>query len=226
MTAETVLTAAEGCCILFPKYLPDMVRTGLPGLPRVRHTVRYNMIKDSDFYMSNEQKNEGTCKMADSIAAYAAALMADGARVVTAEKTARIAARPAVPGEQILSWTVDSEGKPLLEKTAAAAEGDWVAAKVDSRYQVITDANGKINEWIISAEVFRRKYEALPGLPGIYKPAGGAQKFIRVAERVCFLQQGEAWTVDQGGYINVTDLRDAYPISERDFRDSYRIIAG
>ena len=86
------------------------------------------------------------------------------------------------------------------------------------------DRNGHANQWIICDAVFRKKYQAVPGQPGLYQPAGGPQRFVRVPEAVRIVQWGEEWNVDAGGYINITDPEDLYVISGRDFSDTYRVL--
>ena len=152
---------------------------------------------------------------------YVKDLIADGAKPIRAEKFARILAREANPGEEVISWSVAADGSPILEKTATANLGDWVVQKADSFGDPIIDSNGNPNEWIISGEVFRRKYVEAD-LPGLYKPVGGIQQFLKLPEGICLQQWGEEMTVDVGGYINITNPDDMYVISGRDFADTYK----
>jgi hypothetical protein len=100
---------------------------------------------------------------------------------------------------------------------------DWVATKIDETGNAIIDANSHTNQWVMDSGTFSRKYEALPELPGVYQPVGGAQKFVRLNEGIHIVQWGEEWYVDAGGYINITNADDMYVISERDFDDTYRL---
>lgn len=166
----------------------------------------------------------------EDIYAFVQELFQNHAQTIIGEKVSRIAARPGVPGrESIISWTVDAAGKPLMEKETivsvdSSGVSDWVATKIDDTNKEIVDANGHINQWVITDTVFRKKYEPVPGLPGIYKPVGGQQKFLRLNEGISIVQWGEQWNVDQGGYINITNPKDMYVISARDFEDTYRIV--
>lgn len=178
--------------------------------------------------MSDNQKSPTKYKNIDNIKAYVQQIIEDGARTITAEKTAQISARPGKPGqEQIVSWSVDADGNPVREKeTIVSADKtgtpDWVATKIDEQGKVIVDSNGHMNQWVISAAVFERKYEAVPEHPGIYKPVGGPQKFVCLKEGVHIVQWGQEWNVDADGYINITNPEDMYVVSGRDFRDTYR----
>lgn len=180
--------------------------------------------------MVENRKSSVEYKKIEDLNVYVQELIRNGAPIIIAEKKARIAARPGVPEkERIVSWSVDAGGRPLLEKDAMvsvdeAGIPDWVATKIDEEGNNIVDANGHINQWIISAKTFSKKYEAVPGHPGIYKPVGGPQKFIRLDEGIHIIQWGEDWNVDVGGYINFTNPDDMYVIAGRDFDDNYRII--
>ena len=169
-------------------------------------------------------------KKIDDISRYVQELSEKGESIITAEKQARIAARKGDPGEWVISWSVDSEGRPVLEKRAQVScdsktgEIDWVVVKIDDTGEVIVDTNGNKNEWIMGDRTFRKKYEEDMNHPGIYKPVGGPQKFMKLTEPVTIQQWGQEMNVDKGGYINVTDPKDVYVISGRDFGDTYRII--
>lgn len=161
---------------------------------------------------------------------YARELIARGAPVLTAEKVARINARPGIPGERIVSWSVDAAGGQLMEMEARVSEDPetgipgWVASKVDASGNVLIDSNGHPNQWIIDDATFRRKYEPVAGHPGIYKPVGGLQRFVQVEQAIHVTQWGKEFRVDEGGYINITVPGDSYVISGRDFSDTYRIV--
>lgn len=168
-------------------------------------------------------------KTIDNLPEYIQGLLDRGANVVLAEKTGKIAARPGVIGERVISWSVDAEGNPVLEKDAtvsadAAGIPGWVVTKIDDNGKEVIDSNGHNNCWIIDNEVFCRKYVEDTECPGVYKPAGGIQKFVKLDEAIHILQWGEEWNVDRGGYINITNPEDMYVISGRDFGDIYRII--
>lgn len=168
-------------------------------------------------------------KNIEDLKEYIQTLMASGASVIIGEKTARISARTGVPGEKIISWSADAGGKPVMEKSTVVSVDesgipDWVVTKINEQGEVIKDANGHTNQWVIDNATFRKKYEVVPEEAGIYKPVGGPQKFIRLNEGIHIIQWGEEWNVDAGGYINITDPEDMYVISRRDFDDTYRVV--
>lgn len=172
---------------------------------------------------------DGKYFVINNIHEYVKRRIEQNAQVVLAEKMARIAARQGVSGEQIVSWSVDAVGNPVMEKTAEVNADDsgnpgWVATKVDDDGYVIVDQNGNRNQWIISDSIFRKKYEADQLKPGLYKPVGGIQRFMRLEEAITVQQWGKEWNVDAGGYVNITKEDDYYVISQRDFNDTYRIV--
>ena len=153
---------------------------------------------------------------------YVQELLNSGAPVCTAEKTARILACPGVPGEQVISWSVDAGGAAVKEKEAvvstdASGHPDWIATKADASGSPVADCHAHLNQWIIGDSTFRRKYTAIPGQPDLYKPMGGPQRFVFLSEAIHIVQWGEE-------YINITDPEDLYVISGRDFSDTYRVV--
>lgn len=179
---------------------------------------------------SEKSKKMPVYRSVDDISAYIQELKAAGADAFTAEKFARIAARKGTIGEVVISWSVDGDGAPLLEKKAQVTadaqtgETDWVVTKVGEDGLAMIDQNGNKNEWIVDDKTFRRKYNEDTARPGIYKPVGGPQKFIKLSEAVTVHQWGNEMNVDAGGYVNVTNPNDIYVISGRDFEDTYRVM--
>lgn len=168
-------------------------------------------------------------KTIDNISDYVQKMIISGVQTVLAEKTSRIAARQGTIGEKVISWSVDAEGKTVLEKEAVvtvddAGIPDWVATKIDDQGNEIIDSNGHVNQWVIGDATFKKKYEAVPEQTGIFKPVGGAQKFVQLYEAIHIVQWGEEWNVDAGGFVNITNPEDMYAISGKDFADTYRII--
>ena len=180
--------------------------------------------------MTENKKNETAYRKIDNLQVYVLELENKGSQTVIAEKTARIAARRGEPGEKIISWSVDSNGEPVLEKEAVVSVDaetgvpGWVVTKLDEDGQEAVDQNGNRNEWIIDDTTFQKKYEPDPQVPGIFRPVGGQQKFIRLCEAIHIIQWGKEWKVDAGGFINITKAEDMYVISGRDFADTYRVV--
>ena len=124
---------------------------------------------------------------------YVQELLNSGAPVCTAEKTARILACPGVPGEQVISWSVDAGGAAVKEKEAvvstdASGHPDWIATKADASGSPVADCHAHLNQWIIGDSTFRRKYTAIPGHPDLYKPIGGPQHFVLLSEAIHIVQ--------------------------------------
>ena len=132
-----------------------------------------------------------------------------------AVKYTRIIARPGVLGEEIVTWSVTED--PETKETG------WVVTKADENGNAIVDANGHINQWIISAPKFHQKYEGTD-VEGLYKPVGGPQVFVELPINAIIFQWGQEMRIAAGGFINVTNLDDIYGISKRDFEDTYRFV--
>lgn len=125
-------------------------------------------------------------------------------------------------GEQIISWSVDENGKEIVEKVSQVKEGDWVATKVDEVGEIIIDNNNHTNNWIIDRETFMKKYEVDPNNPNLCRPKGGVQIFVQIPDNIILNQWGSDMKIAAGGYINITNQNDMYGISSRDFEDTYR----
>lgn len=139
-----------------------------------------------------------------------------------AERFARIIARRGNTTEEVISWSVDNDGKEIKEKVAIVNDGDWIATKVNDLGEVIIDNNGHANEWIIDGETFKKKYEVDPENEYLFKPKGGVQVFVQIPDNIILEQWGSDMKIARGGYINITNPNDMYGISERDFLDTYR----
>lgn len=169
-------------------------------------------------------------KTIENIKEYVQKMISDGEQILLAVKSVRVFARPGNPREeQIISWSVDSDGNPLIEKVGMVSEDetgtpDWVVTKIDDSGNSIIDANGNMNQWIIRPDVFRRKYKEVPGATGIFEPVGELQKFICAKEGIRLVREDGEWFVDAGGFINITNSEDIYVVSKRDFEDIYKII--
>ncbi len=145
----------------------------------------------------------------------------------TAEKFARIVAKQGHVGEKVISWSTDSLGREVLEKEAYVEEDKetkmpgWIVTKVDLNGNAIVDLNGHMNQWIIDDTTFKKKYEIDPDNDLLFKPKGGPQVFVQIADNIILNQWGSDMKIACGGYINITNAGDFYGISQRDFEDTY-----
>ena len=166
-----------------------------------------------------------------NVAEYVEELLEAGVPVVVAEKFARIRAEQGLPGEEVVTWSVDADGNPIVEKTAEVTvhpetgQPGWIVTKCDDEGNPVVDEHGHTNQWIIDEKTFNKKYESDQNLGRkVYKPKGGPQKFIEIQEDITIEQWGSKMTVAQGGQINITNPDDMYGISARDFGDTYRVV--
>lgn len=139
---------------------------------------------------------------------YVAELMANGAKPVFYAKTARISARPGIPGEKITTTLANGH----QETVNVAKAGDMVA----------TNPGGE--QYVIKAETFKKKYEIDPDNPKVFRPKGGAQQFLQLNEDIDFVAPwGEDMHMKSGDFINVTDREkgDIYGIAKKEFFDTY-----
>ncbi len=140
---------------------------------------------------------------------------------VVAVKFTRIAARPGVVGEQVITYTQNGE----VEKVATVQEGQYVVTKLSETGEVVVDEFGHTNDWVMDAAVLAKKYELDPTKEGVYQPKGVQQVFVPIVMDVILEQWGGEMRIEAGGWLNITDEGDIYGISERDFNDTYRLAA-
>ena len=165
---------------------------------------------------------------------YVKSLLELGYLPILAEKKGKIHARRGIVGEEVITWSEDENGNPIVEKTDIVSldketnEPEYVVTKVDDTGMPICDKHCHVNSWIIKPLVFKEKYtldfvdESLQGL--IYKSSAGVQVFIPVMDNIELFQWGESIKIAKGGYINITKENDMYGISSRDFNDTYEIV--
>ena len=139
---------------------------------------------------------------------YVSDLFANGKKIVYYAKTARMSARPGIVGEKIVTTLANGH----QETVNVAKAGDMVA----------TNPGGE--QYIISAETFKKKYEIDPNNLKVYRPKGGAQQFLRLHEDIDFVAPwGEDMHMKSGDFINVTDREkgDIYGICQKEFFETY-----
>ena len=147
-----------------------------------------------------------------------------------AYKFTRIIARPGVPNETIISWSVKQERNEIQEKINTVSVDPktnipgWVVTKLDDNGEIMVDNNGHINEWIIDDATFKKKYEMDEQVPGVFKPKGQNQVFVQIPDNITLEQWGSEMNIAAGGFINITDSNDMYGISKRDFEDTYKFV--
>ena len=159
---------------------------------------------------------------------YVEAGLADGSlEAFTATKHARIAAEQGTVGTEVISWSEDENGAPIQERVSQVnideetGEPGWIVTKTDTEGNPIIDRNGHTNQWIIGDAKFKQKYEVDPEHPGIFKPAGGPQKFVETRENLTISQWGDEMNMPRGSFINITNPEDMYAVNPRDFHDTY-----
>ncbi|MBQ3306167.1 hypothetical protein IJH02_01895 [Candidatus Saccharibacteria bacterium] len=155
--------------------------------------------------------------------------IADGSlEVIEAIKTGKLGAEQGKIGQEVISWSEGENGEPIKEKVATVkadeetGEPGWIVTKLDEEGNPLVDHNGYLNQWIIPDKKFKEKYEADAEHPGVFKPAGGPQKFVETKENLTISQWGNKMNMPKGSFINVTNPDDMYAVNPRDFRDTYQ----
>ena len=153
--------------------------------------------------------------------------MGERGRAITCSKMGAVQARPAVEGEEIVTWAGDG----TRESVASGKSGSYILTKLDPDGNVMLDEHGHPNEWQVAPDKMKKNYEtASTSSDGSFvaKPKPAVTQVMRVdRDVVIMVPWGEGGAlvpqyIRKGGYLNVTDPNDVYGISEQDFNDTYR----
>ena len=142
-----------------------------------------------------------------------------------AVKTGKVLARRGKVGEEVITYTDGGlvEKVNTVEIDPDTGNTNWVLMKANEYGYPIVDAYGHVNEWIKDDSDFQEEYDPDEEIDGLFKSVDGAQLFVPVLLDIILVQNGEEMYVKAGGFLNITDLTCIYGISERDFKDTYRI---
>ena len=173
------------------------------------------------------ERNDKRYRLVD-VKAYVLALLEGGARSFPARKSECVLARPAVEGEEILTYTQNGR----LEAPETGQAGCWHLTRCDGEGRPRVDTFGHTNCWQVDDATFRKKYdwEQMRPSDGFTRPRGGVQRFVRVSQDIAFPKPwGENGsdvhqTLDAGGYLNVTDPEDVYGVAEEEFLALYEAV--
>jgi len=154
----------------------------------------------------------------------------DGALVpFEAEKFARPIIVQGVVGQEVITWSEDKDGKPIIEKKdkvtldEKTGKPGWIVTKTDENGMPLVDKHGPFHKWINSDSEYHKRYVPAFELgEGVHKPVGGPQIFVQLHEDLIVFQWGSDMKVSAGGYVNITNPNDIYVISTRDFDDTYK----
>ena len=153
---------------------------------------------------------------------YGKELLDKDAETVVAEKQGMALARVATEPEMITVWTKDGN----CEGTETAMPGQVIMTRANDDGTPYVDEYGHTNTWCYSRETFEKKYDTKHPDPetGVYKPAGGPQRFVKLPKPVWFKAPWGKVQIIRNGYLNVTDPHDTYGIALDEFQETYRII--
>lgn len=142
-----------------------------------------------------------------------------------AVKTGKVLARRGKVGEEVITYTDGGlvEKVNTVEIDPDTGNTNWVLMKANDYGYPIVDEYGHVNEWTKDDSDFQEEYDPDEEIDGLFKSVDGAQLFVPVLLDIILVQNGEEMYVKAGGFLNITDLTCIYGISERDFRDTYRI---
>lgn len=140
-------------------------------------------------------------------------------------KRGKVLARRGKVGEEVVTYTDGGlvEKVDKVEIDLDTGLPNWVLMKANDAGYPIVDEYGHVNEWTKDDSDFQEEYNPDSEIDGVFVSVDGPQLFVPVLNDIILVQRGEEMAVKTGGYLNITDLTKIYGISERDFRDTYRV---
>ena len=151
------------------------------------------------------------------------------ATIIEAKKVGNTHAVQGIEGEEVITYSVDSEGNEIVERVqnvtldAETGQPGWILTKVDEENKPVVDKNGHLNQYIVADSVFRKTYEPSTDGPDLYSKSQ-IEMFIQTDEDIEFDTKYGRMTVSKGGCIKVTDMNRISGISQRDFLDTYVVV--
>lgn len=145
-----------------------------------------------------------------------------GARPRRARKLSLIAARRLEESQEVQTW---SDG---LETVRMAKPGDWLATNIDRRGEPLRDREGRLDQYVISAEVFEASYDPV----GPQQEVGSFGRTYAKRDSVLALPMpegfdilapwGERQTVSSGYLLLSGD--EVYGVAEAAFLETYAFL--
>lgn len=139
---------------------------------------------------------------------YVQELLSKGEKPVWYTKITPVKARPAVPGEKVITKLSDGH---IETENPNIKQGDML----------ITNPTGE--QYVIGKTKFEEKYYSTPDKNGFYRPKPSPQKFLYLPEDIVFVASwGEDQHMRTGSFINITNLdKDIYGIGREEFLKTY-----
>ena len=147
--------------------------------------------------------------LVENIFTYVKNLLESGKKPDSYIKTAKIKARPAVEGEEIITEMKDHH----IETKCRVKNCDSM---------VITNPNGE--QYVVSRADFNKRYDPA-GENGVYIPKPLPQKMLIIDEDIQFIAPwGEVMDIRAGGALNITEIGKGYiyGIQPLEFKQTYK----
>ena len=159
----------------------------------------------------------------EEIANYINWLKEHNADEMTAKKTAGVQ----ILDDYEVGDKFDVFTKSGLEAMETLQEGFTVVRGLDKNGNVILDNHGNPNQWQIDNEKLEKRYDIENAVDGKCLPRGSEQDFIRIDSDIAVMKPwGENGVmipqyIDEGGFLNITDMSDVYGIAAQEFDETY-----
>ena len=148
--------------------------------------------------------------LVENIFVYVKNLLNAGKKAEAYLKTAKIKARPAREGEEVITKMADNHVETKCKVK-------------DDCHMVITNPNGE--EYVVSCADFDKRYEKAPEGNGFYIPKPIPQEMLVIDEDIQFMAPwGEIMDIRAGGALNITEIDKAYiyGIQPLEFKQTYK----
>lgn len=144
--------------------------------------------------------------------------------IFLAKKSSRIIAREGILGEEIKTFVENGTLETINTVKENKNHIDIIVTNANPDGSPIIDINGNTNTYILPFETFDKKYEFdfKSEYGNIYKPKGGAQKFVEIPDNIEILASwGEKQFLKKGSFLNISNYEDIYGIAKEEFLKTY-----
>lgn len=150
-------------------------------------------------------------KYIDNLKEYVNNLFIQGKKAKLFIKKATVMARPAVIGEEVITYIKDKETKQLIEETRQVIK--------DENVVVVTNPGGEI--YAIHKETFEKNYFKGEN-EGEYIAKATPRKLIQINENISFeAPWGGKMEIQAGGWLNLDNMDKIYGINPEEFYETH-----
>ena len=149
-------------------------------------------------------------------------------KIINANKITLVSVKRGTVGEEIITWGIDKEGNPIVEKIdnvridPQTNKPNYILTKLNRKGSIVLDQNNNPRQWIIEEAAFLELFDQNNRNPVIYEHKDATEQFVRANRSITVLIHGQPYHIEKGDYINITDPINMYIIKKEEFIANYK----